>query len=81
MVYELRYSDVAVEQLRKLRAFDRTAVLDQIERRLATAPTNVTKTALKKLRQPAPTQYRLRAGEHRVYYNVDGEVRSDSQQG
>ncbi len=73
MPYEIRYSDEAVEQLKRLRAFDRTAVLDNIEQVLRVNPTLESKARVKKLRQPAPTEYRLRVGEFRVYYDVTAE--------
>ena len=71
MVYEVRYSNEAVEQLKRLRAFDQTAILDQIEQVLSVIPTMESKARVKRLRQPAPTQYRLRVGEFRVFYDVD----------
>jgi mRNA-degrading endonuclease RelE of RelBE toxin-antitoxin system len=37
-------------------------------------PTTESKARVKQLRQPAPTQYRLRVGEFRVYYDVEGEA-------
>lgn len=73
MAYEVRYSNVAVEQLRKLRAFERSAILDGIENVLQVAPTTVSKTTVKRLRQPAATQYRLRVGEYRVFYDVEAD--------
>jgi mRNA-degrading endonuclease RelE of RelBE toxin-antitoxin system len=73
VAFEIRYSDVAVEQLKKMRPFDRAAVLDQIEQVLIVNPTLVSKARVKELRQPAPTQFRLRVGEFRVFYNVDTE--------
>jgi mRNA-degrading endonuclease RelE of RelBE toxin-antitoxin system len=59
MPFEIRYSNEAVEQLKKLRAFDRTAILDQIEQVLTVNPTIVTKARIKHLREPAPTEYRF----------------------
>jgi mRNA-degrading endonuclease RelE of RelBE toxin-antitoxin system len=70
MPFEVRYSDEAVEQLKKVRAYDRAAIIDQIEQTLMVNPTLESKTKLKLLRQPAPTQYRLRVGEFRVFYDV-----------
>jgi mRNA interferase RelE/StbE len=70
MSHEVRYSDTAVEQLRKLRAFDRATILDQIEHVLSVNPTLESKSRVKQLRQPAPTTYRLRVGEFRVFYDV-----------
>ena len=70
MPYEIRYSNEAVDQLKKLRAFDRTAILNQIEQVLSVNPMIVSKARIKQLREPAPTQYRLRVGEFRVFYDV-----------
>ncbi|MGO8901111.1 MAG: hypothetical protein ACLQU5_22555 [Isosphaeraceae bacterium] len=39
MPYEIRYSSEAVEQLKKLRVFDGTAILDQIGQILTVDPT------------------------------------------
>jgi mRNA interferase RelE/StbE len=72
--YEIRYSNEAIDQLRTLRNFDRTTVLDQIEQVLAVNPTVVSKARVKRLREPAPTQYRLRVGEFRVFYDVEGQT-------
>jgi len=56
MPYEIRYSSEAVEQLKRLRVFDRTAILDQIEQILRVNPTVVSKSRIKQLREPAPTE-------------------------
>jgi mRNA-degrading endonuclease RelE of RelBE toxin-antitoxin system len=72
MAYEVRYSDDAIDQLKSLRAFDRTAVLDQIEQVLSVNPTLESKARVKRLREPVPCQYRLRVGEFRVFYDIEG---------
>jgi mRNA interferase RelE/StbE len=74
MPYEIRYSNEAVEQLKKLRVFDRTAIFDQIEEILSVNPTLASKSRIKRLREPAPTQYRLRVGEFRIFYDVEEEA-------
>ena len=74
MAYEVSYSDVSVEQLKNLRAVDRTAILTQVERVLMVNPTMESKARVKQLRQPAPTQFRLRVGEFRVFYDVELET-------
>ena len=73
MLYQLLYSQRALDDLRKLRAFDQTAVLDGIERHLRTSPTEPSRAVIKQLRQPAPTEYRLRVREFRVFYNVQAD--------
>ena len=74
MPYEIRYSNEAVEQLKKLRVFDRTAILDQIGQMLTVDPTVVSKSRIKRLHEPAPSQYRLRVDEFRVFYDVEEEA-------
>jgi mRNA interferase RelE/StbE len=74
MPYEVRYSNEAVEQLKKLRTFDQVAILDQVEQVLSVNPTLESRARLKRLREPAPTQYRLRVGEFRIFYDVDQET-------
>jgi len=74
MPYEIRYSNEAVEQLKKLRVYDRTAILDQIGQILTVTPTVVSKSRIKRLRETAPTQFRLRVGEFRVFYDVEEEA-------
>ena len=74
MPFDLQYSDEALKQLKRLRRFDQVKILDQIEAMLKVNPTLVSKAKIKLLRQPAPTQYRLRVGEFRVFYDVDNQV-------
>ena len=74
MPHEVRYSDEAVEDLKKLRVFDRTAILDQIEQVLGVNPTLESKAKVKLLRQPAPSQYRLRVADFRIFYDVKEAV-------
>jgi mRNA interferase RelE/StbE len=74
MRYEIRYSDEAIDPLKALRTFDRTTILDQIEQVLGVNPTTESKARVKRLRQPAPTQYRLRVGEFRVFDDVDQQA-------
>lgn len=74
MAFEVQYSEEALDQLRRLRRFDQATILDQIEKLLQINPTLVSKAKLKLLRQPAPTQYRLRVRDFRIYYDVDGPI-------
>ena len=74
MAFEIRYSRTSHNQLKGLRAFDRTAIIQQIESVLTTSPTLTSKARVKRLRQPAPTDFRLKVGEFRVFYNVVDDV-------
>jgi mRNA interferase RelE/StbE len=76
MPYELRYSPEAAEGLKRLRSADRAAIIGAIEQILAVNPMLESKARVKRLRQPAPAEYRLRVGQFRVFYNVgEGHVR------
>jgi mRNA-degrading endonuclease RelE of RelBE toxin-antitoxin system len=74
MPYEIRYSNQAVEQLKHLKSFNRKAILDGIEQVLGVNPTVVSKSRVKRLREPAPTEYRLRIGGFRVFYDVKDQT-------
>jgi mRNA-degrading endonuclease RelE of RelBE toxin-antitoxin system len=73
MPYRLRYSREAGNALKRVRSHDRASILDQIQRILTVNPTLESRARIKKLREPAPTQYRLRVGEFSVFYNVKGD--------
>jgi mRNA-degrading endonuclease RelE of RelBE toxin-antitoxin system len=72
--YELRYSPEAGAALKRLRPFDRSAVIAALEEVLVVNPTLESKARVKRLREPAPTQFRLRVRDYRVFYNVKEEV-------
>ena len=72
MKYEVRYSDRALERIKTLRAYDKAAIFERIAQLLTNAPTRASKTAIKLLKQPAPTQYRLRVNDFRIFYDVEG---------
>lgn len=63
MAFEVRYSDEAVAQLRALRAFDRAAIIDQIEQVLMVNPILESKARVKLLRQPAIQASRWRVSD------------------
>ena len=73
MPFDLQYSEEALARVKRLRRFDQVEILAQIEKMLLVNPTLVSKAKIKLLRQPAPTQYRLRVGEYRVFYDVEGQ--------
>lgn len=71
MPYSIRLSPQAIKELESLRSFDRAAIMEQIGRILSTNPTLESKARIKRLRGPGPTQYRLRVGDFRVFYDVE----------
>jgi mRNA-degrading endonuclease RelE of RelBE toxin-antitoxin system len=74
MSFDVQLSPEAVDDLAALRAYDRAAVLDALERILAVNPTVESKSRIKRLQQPAPTAFRMRVDDVRVYYDVEDDV-------
>jgi mRNA interferase RelE/StbE len=74
MAYDVQLSPEAIEDLAALRAYDRAAVIDAMERVLAVNPTVESRSRIKRLRQPAPTEFRMRVEDVRVYYDVEEQV-------
>lgn len=72
MRYEIILSPEAQEDLRRLEARNRAAVRDALEVHLRHEPTKVSRSRIKRLRDLAHPQYRLRVGEIRVFYDVTG---------
>jgi len=64
----------AVEDLRRLRAGERTAVREALEAHLRHEPTKTSRSRIKRLRGVARPQYRLRVEEVRVFYDVSGSA-------
>ena len=74
MAFEIRYTRLAHSQLKALRALDRSAIITQIDAVLKNSPTLTSKARIKRLRHPAPTNFRMRVGEFRVFYNVVDDI-------
>ena len=62
----------AVEDMRTLRARVRGSVRDAIEEHLRHEPCKTSKSRIKRLRELEQPQYRLRVGDVRVFYDVEG---------
>ena len=72
MRHEIVLSPEAVRDLRSLRANVRTEVRDAIERHLRARPAKASRSRIKRLRGLTRPQYRLRVGDVRVYYDIEG---------
>jgi mRNA-degrading endonuclease RelE of RelBE toxin-antitoxin system len=70
MKYDIIFAPDADRTLRKIRAYDRVAVLEAIERYLRHEPMRTSKSRIKALRDLRHPQYRLRIGDLRVFYDV-----------
>ncbi len=73
--YQIQYGAQAVDDLRALRAFDRAQILGAIEVHLSQDPKRESQSRIKRMSQPFWSEYRLRVGEFRVYYDVDDSAK------
>ena len=74
MRFEILLAQEAVEDLRRLKASERTAVKEALEAHLRHEPTKTTRSRIKRLRGIARPQYRLCVEEVRVFYDVSGST-------
>ena len=74
MRFEIVLAPEAVEDLRKLKANERSAVKEALETHLGHEPTKTSRSRIKRLRGIARPQYRLRVEEVRVFYDVLGST-------
>ena len=74
MRFEILLAPEAIEDLRKLKAGDRTAVREALETHLRHEPTKTSRSRIKRLRGISRPQYRLRVEEVRVFYDVSAST-------
>ena len=74
MRYEVLLAPEAVEDLRALKANLRAEVREAMETHLRHEPTKTSKSRIKRLSGQSRPQYRLRVGEARVFYDVEGDT-------
>jgi mRNA-degrading endonuclease RelE of RelBE toxin-antitoxin system len=74
MRFEIILAPEAVEDLRRLKANERTAIKEALETHLKHEPTKTSRRRIKRLRGIARPQYRLRVEEVRVFYDVSGST-------
>jgi mRNA-degrading endonuclease RelE of RelBE toxin-antitoxin system len=70
--YEIIKAPEVDQDLKRLSAHVRAEVSDAIEIHLRHEPTKTSKSRIKRLRGLSRPQYRLRVGEVRVFYDVEG---------
>ena len=72
MRYTIRIVADADHELRGLPAFYRSHVAEMIARVLTNEPMRESMSRVKRLVQPAASVYRLRVGDYRVFYDIEG---------
>src|SRR4051812_13479736 len=71
MAFSVEIVEGAERDLERIRSFERSEIIKTILNLLTVNPTLESKSRIKRLRPPAPAQYRLRVGEFRVLYDVE----------
>ena len=74
MPYEIELTEDSKRDIQALRSFERRKVLDAIERHLRHEPTKESQSRIKRLRELARPQYRLRVDDIRIFYDIAGQV-------
>ena len=74
MRYEIVFAPEAIEDLKRLSARNRAIVRDEIEKHLRFEPDKPSQSRIKRLRGLSRPQYRLRVGDIRVFYDIEGEA-------
>ena len=74
MRFAILLAPEAVEDLRGLKAAERTSVKEALETHLRHEPTKTSRSRIKRLRGVARPQYRLRVEEVRVFHDVSGST-------
>ena len=74
MRFEIVLAPEAVDDLRRLGARERTTVAKAMETHLRNQPGRISRSRIKRLRGLSRPQYRLRAGEVRVFYDISGST-------
>jgi mRNA-degrading endonuclease RelE of RelBE toxin-antitoxin system len=80
MAYDIELTDLAVQELKAIRVFERRRIVDEVKRQLSHNPLSATRNR-KRLEaasprfQHVPPIWELRVGDYRVFYDVDEQGR------
>src|SRR5262249_14747844 len=73
-MFDVVVTPAVLRQLRQLRRTDSVRIVDAIESHLHHEPERPTRTGIKRLRAQQDATYRLRVGDFRVFYDVEGRT-------
>jgi mRNA-degrading endonuclease RelE of RelBE toxin-antitoxin system len=74
MAYEIVFAPEAIADFKRFGANTRATLRDAIETHLRYEPTKTSRSRIKRLRGMRRPQYRLRVGEMRVFYDIEGST-------
>jgi addiction module RelE/StbE family toxin len=69
-MFRIEFKPLAVKDLKKIKRYHASVILDAIERHLTQEPERITRGSIRRLRGQQQTTFRLRVGEYRVFYDV-----------
>jgi mRNA interferase RelE/StbE len=69
-MFQIEFKPQAVKDLKKIKRYHATVIVDAIERHLAQEPERITRGSIRRLRGQQQTTFRLRVEEYRVFYDV-----------
>lgn len=70
-MFSIDFSERASDAIEELPTFRQRQITDGIATHLTHEPRRESRSRIKRLRQPAISEYRLRVGDYRVFYNVN----------
>ncbi len=70
MRYQIILAPEAVEDLKKLEAYERSIIRDAMETHLRFEPAKLSKSRIKRLKGLKQPQFRLRVDDVRVFYDI-----------
>lgn len=70
MRYEIILAPEAMDDLKKLEAYERAIIRDVLETHLRHEPTKISKSRIKRLKGLTRPQFRLRVDDTRIFYDV-----------
>jgi len=74
MRYEIVLAPEAIDDLARLHRSHRAEVRDALETHLRYEPVRTSRSRIKQLRGLSHPQFRLRIGEIRVFYDIEGDT-------
>ena len=69
--YEIFLKPTAIKDMDRLSRFDAVTVSDVMEECLGDKPAKESKSRIKRLKGISDPDYRLRAGNYRIFYSID----------
>ncbi len=69
--YSIILKPRAIKDIDSLKKYDAKVIIDKIEEHLRYDPDLISKASIKKLRGLQESDYRLRAGDYRIFYNIE----------